>query len=198
MNSGNFRTRYQAVPAFVVAVFVILAAMTSTACGGSNPSKSIPPSSLTSFDPCRDIPLSALSSWNADPTAKPDHSIGDNGSNSSDPALKSCSYSGREYGSTTGLAKEDSLYIGMTTMSLNYFKQTVDGRPYHETEINDRKVAIEGSYSAAHIPGPYTICDFYVQMKGGALYLSIEKSGDACQFLTDVAQKVIPLLPAGS
>lgn len=180
-------------------VFVVVAIMAIAACGSGESSKPAPPASLTLFDPCRDIPLSVLNSWNADPNPKPDHSVGDNGSNSSDPALKSCSYSGKEYGAADGLAKENSLYIGMTTMSLDYFGRSVDsGAPVRETGIDGRTTIIRGSYSATNIPGPYTICDFYVQMKGGGLYLSIEKAGDACQFLTDVAQKVVPLLPPGS
>lgn len=198
MSGGNFRIRYRAASVCTAIILAIWVMIGIAACGSGKSEKSLfPPAG---FDPCRAIPLGILNSWDIDPNPKPTFSIESDGSASKNPALKSCEYNGKVYGATSGLAKEGMLSIGMTTMSLGYFgKPKYRGNWYREAGIDGRKMAIKtDSYIAAYVPGPYTSCEIYVQMKGGGLLLNVEKAGDSCQLATDIVQKVVPLLPPGS
>ncbi len=183
-----------AIPATVL---VIITVMAVAGCGGDKTPVRL--SVKSGFDPCRDVPSSALNSWNADSTPVAAPSSESDGNTSHDPELKSCEYDGNSGGSEQELTLGDSLYVGLTRESLDYFhREHAGGEPYRDTEIDGRKMEIKGPYSTTNIQGRYTTCDIYVQMNGGGLLLASVKVGDACRFLTDVAQTVVPLLPAGS
>ncbi len=183
-----------AIPATALAIIVVMAA---AACGSGSPPHHL--SVDSGFDPCRDIPLTALNNWNANPTPTAAPSSESDGNTSHDPELKSCEYDGKSGGSAQGLTLSDSLYVGLTRISVDYFNREVaSGEPSRDTEIDGRKVTIKGPYSTSSIRGRYTNCDIYVQMNGGGLLLTSVKAGDACQFLTGVAQEVVLLLPSGS
>jgi len=178
-------------------VLVVIAVMATAACGSSKPPVRL--SVKSGFDPCRDVPSAALNRWNADLTPKAAPSSESDGDTSHDPELKSCEYDGKSGGSKQGLTLGDNLYVGLTRISFDYFHQRhASGEPYRDTKIDGRKMEIKGPYSTAHVPGRYTTCDVYVQMNGGGLLLTSVKVGDACQFLTDVTQTVVPLLALGS
>lgn len=199
MNGDNLVALYRInwLVGVILSTF-LTAALTS--CGiGKSPSVNPHLSVRSGFDPCRDIPLSMLNSWNANPTPTPATSIGSDAKDSFDPDLKSCYYHGNAGGSAQGLTMGDSLYIGLTAMSVDTFHRMESrGEPYRETGIDSRRMAIKGPYSDAPTPGRNTICEVYIQMNGGGILLTSVKLGDACQFLTDVAQKIVPLLPPGS
>jgi len=203
MNGYDARGKYRVIQlgrsalTIPAAVLVVVAVIATAACENNKPSVRL--SVKSGFDPCRNIPSSALTRWNADSGPKPAPSSESDGSTSHDPELKSCEYDGKSDGSEQGLTSGDSLYVGLTRESFDSFhREYARDEPYRNTEIGGRKMEIKGPYSTAHIPGRYTTCDIYVQMNGGGLLLTSVKVGDACQMLTDVAQTVVPLLPAGS
>ncbi len=200
MSGENFAVRYKVSRLVGAVVSILMIIIAIAACTLSGSPKTPPHLSVKSgFDPCRDIPLSTLNSWNANPTPIPAIPVGADARDSTDPDLKSCNYRGQSGSSAQELTMGDNLYIGLTVMSLDTFHRIESsGEPYRESIIDSRKMAIKGPYSDAPTPGRNTICEVYVQMNGGGLLLTSVKSGDACQFLTVVAQKVVPLLPAGS
>ncbi|MBY8855424.1 DUF3558 domain-containing protein [Nocardia sp. CA2R105] len=145
----------------------------------------ISPTIPSSFDPCHDIPASALESEKL--LANPNPQVDSSGDDSK-VKKKGCKYSTLP---SEILDRGAGILVEVTNQTTAYYE-------YYHHESTIKKEAIDGR--AALVDGPIAgeACTLILEIRGGAIrFDTASSSHDPCQILLDFASKTAPALPPG-
>ncbi|QIS18205.1 DUF3558 family protein [Nocardia terpenica] len=178
------------------AAFIALVIVLAAACGNSGKSQNSavtqPPPLPDGVDLCHTIPPDLLKTWNIDPNPSIDPNEGGDGISSPETETKGCTYQAHNSHPKPEDATKFPVGIQMTTITLDDFRtQMGKNVPYHETVVDGRKAGVMGPYGSDY-------CVIHVVTKFGGVRVSTSGPPDPCQFVTDFAKAIVPLLPPGN